>query len=169
MGVAGHADHVAHRQQAAPTGESLAGRGFEIVEGGGHDDGRRVTRCAAPSFPLASTARKRSVQAVVVALGAGCGCRAEPPPRRVLRPRQEFGPRDCTCQGRPTWPTRPLGWRGLRGSTTRARRDIPSTVLLAQRQSAAAGAILVAEYPVRVEVIGEPGLRPCAPARGDIR
>jgi len=30
MCVAGHADHVAHRQQASPARESFTGRGFEV-------------------------------------------------------------------------------------------------------------------------------------------
>ena len=40
MGMAGHADHVGHRQSGATTGESFTGRGLEVFERGGHDNYR---------------------------------------------------------------------------------------------------------------------------------
>ena len=38
MGLGGLLDHLAHRQQGAPTGDGHTGGGLQVLQRGGHDD-----------------------------------------------------------------------------------------------------------------------------------
>ena len=68
--VGGQADHVAHRQQGATTGDGVPGRGFEVLQGGGHDDGGGQAVVAAQLAGGEHGAADRD-QGVVLALGQG--------------------------------------------------------------------------------------------------
>jgi hypothetical protein len=70
MRVAGQADDVAHRQQGATTGDRIPGRGFEVLQGGGHDDGGGQAVVAAQLAGGQHGAADRD-QGVVLALGQG--------------------------------------------------------------------------------------------------
>ena len=85
--MGGQPDHIAHRQQGAGSGDGLPGGVFELVQGGGHDDGdgQAVMR---PQFAGGQDGAAHRQQRVVGALLAGA-----PVPAGHLRVRVTVHPR----------------------------------------------------------------------------
>jgi len=67
MRVAAQADHVAHRHDGAATGQTPPGRGFELGQGGGDDDGGRQP-VVLTQLPGGQQRAQRCQQRVVAAL-----------------------------------------------------------------------------------------------------
>ena len=68
VGVAGHADHVAHRQQCPAAGHRSPGCRGQLLQGGRHDDRHRQSVVHA-EFWVAQLAANQSIECVVLALG----------------------------------------------------------------------------------------------------